>query len=92
MASTKHAAVRAQQRAIPPFVDRLLDEFGEEEHDGHGCIRVFFSHNSIRRMERALGHQPVTLFKRYLHAYKVESGDTGATITRGWRTARIRRR
>ena len=25
-----HAAIRAQQRAIPPLVDRLLDEFGEE--------------------------------------------------------------
>jgi hypothetical protein len=34
MKSTKHADVRAQQRAIPPFVDWLLDEFGEEEHDG----------------------------------------------------------
>lgn len=89
---TRHAERRAQQRAMPPFVDRLLDEFGEEEHDGHGAIRVFFSHHSIRRMERALGHRPVTLFKRYFHAYKVESGDTGAVITRGWRTDRIHRR
>ncbi len=89
---TRHAERRAQQRAIPPLVDRLLDEFGEEEHDGHGCIRVFFSHRSVRKMEQALGQQPVGLFKRYLHAYKVDSGDTGTVVTRGWRTRRMRRR
>jgi len=92
MNATRHAENRAQQRAIPPLVDRLLDEFGDEQHDGHGCIRVFFSHASIRRMERAYGRQPVGLFKRYLHAYKVESLSDGAVITRGWRTERQRRR
>ena len=90
MPQTKHAQVRAQQRAIPPLVDRLLDEFGEEQHDGHGAIRVFFSHRSVRRMERALGHQPVTLLDRYLNAYKVETTD-GTTITKGWRTKRLKR-
>lgn len=89
---THHAAIRAQQRAIPPFVDRLLDEFGEEEHDGHGCVRLYFSHRSVRRMERALGQQPTGMFKRYLRAYKVESCSDGATITRGWRTQPLRRR
>lgn len=89
---TRHANHRAQKRAIPPLVDRLLDEFGEEEHDGHGCIRVFFSHRSIRKMEQALGQQPVGLFKRYLRAYKVESVDNGVVVTRGWRTRRMRRR
>ena len=88
---TKHSAVRAQQRAIPPFVDRLLDEFGEESHDGKGAIRVFFSHRSVRKMEQALGHQPVSMFKRYLNAYKIETTD-GPTITKGWRTAKISRR
>ena len=87
---TKHSAKRAQQRAIPPFVDRLLEEFGEELHDGNGAIRLFFSHRSVRKMEQALGHQPVAMFKRYLNAFKVETTD-GATITRGWRTNRINR-
>jgi hypothetical protein len=48
MKSTKDADVRAQQRAIPPFVDWLLDEFGEEEHDGRGCVRVYFTRRSVR--------------------------------------------
>ncbi len=89
---TTHAAVRAQQRAIPPLVDRLLDEFGEQVYDGHGCIRLYFSHRSVKEMERTLGRQPVGLFKRYLHAYKVESCYDGSTITKGWRTRRIPKR
>lgn len=91
MAQTKHAAIRAQQRAIPPLVNRWLDEFGEEEHDGHGYIRLYFSHRSVREMERSLGRRPVAIFKRYLRAYKVESCADGTTITTGWHTHHIRR-
>ena len=40
MTETRHAAARAQQRALPPFVDFLLDEFGEELHDGHGAVQI----------------------------------------------------
>ena len=90
MPQSKHAQVRAQQRAIPPIVDRLLDEFGEERYDGRGGIQVFFSRRSIRKMEQALGHRPVTLLNRYLNAYKVESTD-GTTITKGWSTERLMR-
>ena len=43
MSQTNHASVRAQQRCIPPLVDRLLDEFGEMEHDGHGCVKLFLA-------------------------------------------------
>lgn len=91
MLQTKHSLIRAQQRGIPPLVDRWLEEFGEEEHDGHGYVRLYFSHRSVRAMERSLGCQPVALFKRYLSAYKIESCLDGATITKGWRTCRIRR-
>ena len=89
MKQTKHAAIRAQQRGIPPLVDQWLEEFGEEVHDGHGCIRRYFSRRSIREMKRAFGHQPVILFKRYLHAYKIDSCADGSTITKGWRTRRF---
>jgi hypothetical protein len=91
MFQTKHAAIRAQQRAIPPLVDRWLEEFGDEEYDGHGCRLLYFSRHSVREMERCLGCKPVSLMKRYLQAYKVESTD-GLTITKGWRTSRVRRK
>ncbi len=91
IAQTKHAAIRAQQRGIPPLVDYWLDEYGEEEFDGHGCVCLYFSQRSVRKMERSLGHQPVALFKRYLHAYKIECCTDGTTITKGWRIRRIQR-
>jgi len=78
MSDTKHAQARAQQRAIPPFAGRLLQEFGEEEHDGNGCIRVYFSRRSVRKMEQAFGKQPVGLFYRYLNAVMVERCSGGA--------------
>lgn len=92
MLQTIHAEARAKQRAIPPFVDRLLDEFGKEQHDGRGCIQVFFDQASVRRMEQAFGRQPVSMFKRYLHAYKVERSSDGLIVTRGWRTKHLIRR
>ena len=73
-------------------MDRLLDEFGEEEHDGRGYKRLYFSRRSVREIERVLGRQPVCMFKRYLHAYRIESCADGATITKSWLTCRIKRR
>jgi hypothetical protein len=92
MSQTKHATIRAQQRGIPPLVDRWLDKFGEEEHDGHGYVKLYFSRRSVRQMECTLGQQPVCLFKRYLDAYKIESCADGATITVGHRTCRLWRK
>ncbi len=87
-----HAAKRAQQRGIPPLVDQWLDEFGEERHDGHGGVVTFFSHASVRAMERTFGRAPMPKLAEYLNAYKVESSHDGHVITVGHRTRRIKRR
>lgn len=92
MPSTHHATIRAQQRCIPPLIDQWLDEFGEEEYDGHGFVKRYFSHRSIRKMEQVFGRKPVSLMGRYLKAYKVESSTGGVTITTGWRSSHIRRK
>jgi len=88
---TKHASARAQQRGIPPLIERWLDEFGEELYDGHGSVVRFFSRRSRRRMEREFGSAPVRKMSEYLSAYKVESSHDGRTITVGHRTRRFRR-
>jgi hypothetical protein len=69
---TQHVAVRACQRAIPPFVEFLLDEFGERLYDGRGGIHVFFTRRSIRRMEQSFGRHPAAKMSVYFGAYKVE--------------------
>lgn len=89
---TKHSVIRAQQRGIPKLIDEWLDEFGEEEYDGNGAIRCYFSRRSIRNLERAFGVQPVRRLWEYLSAYKVKSSHDDQVITSGHRTKRINRR
>ena len=76
-----HAKARQQQRAIPPLIDQWLDEFGDEEYDGRGTVRVYFSRRSIRRMERAFGRLPVRKLAHLFDVYKVDSSRDGCTIT-----------
>jgi len=89
---THHAAVRAQQRAIPPFAEFLLDEFGERLYDGHGAVRVFFSRRSIRRMEQSWGRRPVAKLSEYFGVYRIEDSRDGSIITVGHRSGPMKRR
>src|SRR5258707_568637 len=55
--NTKHAEVRAQQRRIPPLVDQLLGLYEHEGHDRHGAVIIYFTKDSIGKMERDLGRR-----------------------------------
>src|SRR5881394_2553418 len=89
---TKHAHSRMQQRAIPPLIETWLDEFGEQEYDGHGGVRIFFSRQSIRRLERAVGRLPVRRLSHLLDTYRIESSRDGSTVTYARKTGRMWRR
>ncbi len=73
------------------MVEQWLDDFGEEQYDGHGCVIRYFSRSSKRAMERAFGRSPLRKMAEYLDAYKVESSRNGEVITVGHRVRRIRR-
>ena len=92
MQLTKHAASRAQQRAVPPLIFDWLNRYGEEAYDGHGGIHRFFSKRSRRMMERDFGRMPVRRLAEFLGTYLVESVDDGQVITVGHLTGRKRRR
>jgi hypothetical protein len=87
---TKHAAVRQQQRCIPPLIDEWLDRFGEENYDGHGGVIRYFSKRSIRAMRRCFGREPLRRMADKLNAYKVEDSRSGSVLTIGYRHKRIR--
>jgi hypothetical protein len=89
---SRHAKLRAQQRGIPPLIEEWLDEFGELVYDGRGAATRYFSHRSIRRMERAFGREIVRNMARYLDIYKVEGSSDASIITIGHRTGRVRRK
>jgi hypothetical protein len=86
-----HAAIRAQQRGIPPLIDQLLETYGQEQHDGHGAVIVYLNKASIRKMEREMGRRPVARLSEWFDAYKVRATD-GRTITVGRRFRRIWRK
>ncbi|MGZ3767904.1 MAG: hypothetical protein ACXVA2_24785 [Mucilaginibacter sp.] len=91
MNMTYHATIRSQQRGIPPLIVQWLDQFGEEQYDGHGAIIRYFSRSSRRAMEREFGINPVKKMSEFLNAYRVENQD-GTVITTGHLTKRIKRR
>jgi hypothetical protein len=88
---THHAAIRSQQRAVPPLILQWLDQYGEEQYDGHGAIIRYFSRSSRRAMERDFGSNPVRKMSEFLNIYKVETQE-GAVITAGHLTKRIKRK
>lgn len=88
---TAHATARAQQRGIPPLIEQLLDQYGDEEYDGHGVVTLYLSKKSIRKMEHDLGRRPVSRLSSWFDAYKVQDGE-GRTITVGHRTRHIKRK
>lgn len=89
---SRHSAIRAQQRGIPPLIADLLDLYGQAQYDGHGGLIKFFNNTSIRKMEIVMGRQPVSCFSQWLDAYKVENVTNGEIITIGHRHGRIHRR
>lgn len=88
---TYHATLRSQQRAVPPLILQWLDQYGEEQYDGHGAIIRFFSRSSRRAMERDFGSNPVRKMSEFLNIYKVET-QQGDVITTGHLTKRIKRK
>jgi hypothetical protein len=90
--ATRHALARAQQRCIPPIVDEWLDEYGDEQYDGHGGIKHYFSHRSIARMSRVLGDSFIQRNAKLLRTFRVVDSRTGQKLTCGWLYKRVRRR
>lgn len=84
-----HGAGRAQQRGIPPLVIDWLSDYGVERHDRHGARLLYFDKLARRRLERAVGREPVRRMHEYLDAYLVLSND-GIVVTAGHRFTRIR--
>ncbi len=88
MSMSTHADTRAKQRGIPPLVVEWLERFGEEQHDHHGAVILHFSKRSTRRLERAVGRDPVRRMNDYLRCYAVVKA--GTVITVGKRYKRVR--
>lgn len=87
--NTIHLQQRMQQRGVPPLIVQWLEDFGKEGYNHEGCIVLSFDKNAKRRLEQAVGREPVRRMSEWLKAYLVISID-GVRITTGIRYRRIK--
>lgn len=78
---TTHAAIRLQQRGIPPVVSDLLIAYGAEKFDGHGGVIRYFSATGLQELTSDLGKDSTKLMDKYRNCYLVQANDDGVVIT-----------
>ena len=88
MKMTKHASIRAQQRAIPAQVIDWLGEHGSRLHDHRGAVIYYFNNKIRRQLASCYGCRRVAKLGNKLNAYLVVSGDE--IITVGYRHKRLK--
>lgn len=86
---SNHAAVRSQQRAIPPLMIDLLLQFGASEKAGDGASKRYFDKAARRRLQAYAGSLSSVL-QQHLDLYAVVAADD-TVITVAHRMDRIRR-
>jgi hypothetical protein len=90
MPLTHHASTRLQQRGIPPLMVDLLARYGREQPARDGTV-LFLDVRGRQRVREALT-DTLARFDKFADTYLVEAADTGAVVTVGHHTRRLRRR
>lgn len=85
---TNHAAVRVQQRGIPPWYLRLLLEHGKTTHDGHGAVLKSVSKSTRQRLKALLSREQYVQAERWFGVYAVVANDDALVITAAHRKHR----
>lgn len=84
---TKHAEKRLQQRCISNKTIEILEKYGQEAHDGHGCVKIFFDKYSNQKMDNS----GIKLPHNQRNVYLVKRLDGAYLVTAAYRTKRIKR-
>ena len=85
---TKHAAIRAVQRSLPPLVIELLLEYGAAARSS-GAERIALDKRGRKRLARDIGSAAYEALRPLLNTYVVLS-DEGPLITVARRKKRFR--
>ena len=80
---SRHAAVRQQQRCIPPLVIDWLLAYGRRV-PSYGATRVQFDRRARKELARDFGRPVVSQLSKYLSAALVVDSDTDQIITVEW--------
>lgn len=90
---THHAEIRAQQRALPPYVLDYLTTYGTEVAVIGGCTKYIFDGQAVRRFERELGRDSLMtqVVEKLKKAFVILAAD-GVVVTAGWITKPTRKK
>lgn len=88
LALTRHAAIRTQQRGIPPWFLALLLAHGRSRHDGHGAVIKTVDRAARQRLQMLLSRTEYAAAERYFDVYAVVATDDQAIVTAAHRTRR----
>jgi hypothetical protein len=88
MKLTKHAAMRMQQRHLPPLIVDLLQHYGQVRHK-RGASILYFDQKGHTRARQEL-QEALARFDKLRDAYLVEAKDSGEVVTLGYRDERIK--
>ena len=80
---TDHAAIRKQQRCIPPLIIDWLLVYGRHEYRS-GAVKVWFDRRARKELTSEMGHQAVSHLSKYLTAALVLDPGTERIITIEW--------
>lgn len=87
MKMSRHAEIRAQQRAIPPLIRDWLVQHGRRTYR-HGALVCYFDKKSRKSLAALYGHAVVDQLSSLLNSYLVITDDE-EVITTGHRYKRI---
>lgn len=80
---TNHAAIRRQQRGIPPLVIDWLLAYGQREKS-RGATKVRFDRKARKALARDVGCRTLSLMSKYLSVALVVDPETDLVITVEW--------
>lgn len=80
---SRHAAVRQQQRGIPPLVVEWLLSYGRRD-SSYGAVKVRLDRRGRKDLSRDVGDRVVSLMSKYLNVALVVDSDTDRVITVEW--------
>jgi hypothetical protein len=79
---THHARQRMQQRAIPPGVVELIQDFGQSWDAGNGATSHALTKQSFREIKRSYGRSIAEALAPYRDAYVIAKGALVITAAR----------
>jgi hypothetical protein len=80
---SRHAAVRCQQRCVPPLIIEWLLSYGRRE-SSFGAVKVRFDGRARKDLAKDVGERVLSLMSKYLSVAVVVDRNTDEVITVEW--------